>query len=103
MNSPGKCVAVKVLSLILPVRVVTCPSTDGGQGEVASRQGTSQVRRAQRVKAIRTVDVDCALWAGVELRTVQQWLGHSDMESTMRYLKPSHSQQVRKKVNEIFA
>jgi integrase len=42
------------------------------------------------------------LWAGVDLRTVQQWLGHSDMESTMRYLKPSRSQQVRAKVNEIF-
>jgi integrase len=24
------------------------------------------------------------LWAGVDLRTVQQWLGHNDMESTMR-------------------
>jgi integrase/recombinase XerD len=43
------------------------------------------------------------LWAGVDLRTVQQWLGHSDMESTMRYLKPSRSQHVRDKVNEIFA
>lgn len=43
------------------------------------------------------------LWAGVDLRTVQQWLGHSDMESTMRDLKPSRSQQVRDKVNEIFA
>jgi site-specific recombinase XerD len=42
-------------------------------------------------------------WAGVDLRTVQQWLGHSDMESTMRYLKPSRSQQTRQKVNEIFA
>jgi integrase len=44
-----------------------------------------------------------SLWAGVDLRTVQQWLGHSDMESTMRYLKPSRSQQTRDKVNEIFA
>jgi integrase/recombinase XerD len=44
-----------------------------------------------------------SLWAGVDLRIVQQWLGHSDMESTMRYLKPSRSQQVREKVNEIFA
>jgi integrase/recombinase XerD len=44
-----------------------------------------------------------SLWAGVDLRTVQQWLGHSDMESTMRYLKPSRSQEVREKVNEIFA
>jgi integrase/recombinase XerD len=43
------------------------------------------------------------LWAGVDLRTVQQWLGHSDMESTMRYLKPSRSHQVRAKVNQIFA
>jgi integrase/recombinase XerD len=43
------------------------------------------------------------LWAGIDLRTVQQWLGHSDMESTMRYLKPSRSQHVRNKVNEIFA
>jgi hypothetical protein len=30
-------------------------------------------------------------------------VGHSDMESTMRYLKRSRSQHVRKKVNEIFA
>ncbi len=44
-----------------------------------------------------------SLWAGVDLRTVQQWLGHSDMESTMRYLKTSRSQQVRQKVNKIFA
>jgi integrase len=44
-----------------------------------------------------------SLWAGVDLRTVQQWLGHSDMESTMRYLKPSRSEQTREKVNEIFA
>jgi len=43
------------------------------------------------------------LWAGVVLRTVQQWLGHSDMESTMRYLKPSRNQAVRDKVNDIFA
>jgi integrase/recombinase XerD len=43
------------------------------------------------------------LWAGVDLRSVQEWLGHSDLESTMRYLKPSHSQQTRDKVNEIFA
>ena len=44
-----------------------------------------------------------SLLAGVDLRTVQQWLGHSDMESTMRYLKPSRSRQTQQKVNEIFA
>lgn len=43
------------------------------------------------------------LWAGVDLRTVQLWMGHTDMESTLRYLKPSRSEQVHAKVNEIFA
>jgi integrase/recombinase XerD len=43
-----------------------------------------------------------ALWAGVDLRTVQLWMGHTDMESTMRYLKPNRSQAVRDKVNEMF-
>ncbi len=42
------------------------------------------------------------LWAGVDLRTVQFWLGHTDLESTMRYLKPSRSAKVREKVNAIF-
>jgi integrase/recombinase XerD len=42
------------------------------------------------------------LWAGVDLRTVQAWLGHSDMESTMRYLKPSRSQETREKVNAVW-
>jgi integrase/recombinase XerD len=42
------------------------------------------------------------LWAGVDLRTVQKWLGHSDMESTMRYLKPAENDTVREKVNTIY-
>jgi integrase/recombinase XerD len=44
-----------------------------------------------------------SLWHPVDLRTVQQWLGHSDMESTMRYLKPSRSQATHATVNTIFA
>jgi len=43
------------------------------------------------------------LWNGVDLRTVQAWLGHIDMASTMRYLKPSRSQSTRDKVNATFA
>lgn len=39
----------------------------------------------------------------VDLRTVQHWFGHGDIESTMRYLKPSRSEHVRGKVDEVFA
>lgn len=43
------------------------------------------------------------LRAGVDLRTVQDWMGHSDIESTMRYLSPSMTPETRAKVNETFA
>ena len=43
------------------------------------------------------------LQLGIDLRTVQSWLGHSDMESTVRYLKPSRSPQLHDKVNAAFA
>jgi integrase len=44
-----------------------------------------------------------SLWAGVDLRTVQDRLGHKDLKSTLRYLKPSRSQESRDKVDAIFA
>jgi integrase/recombinase XerD len=43
------------------------------------------------------------LWAGVDLRTVQSWLGHKDIKSTMRYLKPNRGQAVREKVEATWA
>ena len=52
---------------------------------------------------IRATFATWLLWKGVDLRTVQDWMGHTDIESTMRYLKPNRSQAVRQKVNETFA
>ncbi|MBS1853118.1 MAG: tyrosine-type recombinase/integrase [Acidobacteria bacterium] len=43
------------------------------------------------------------LQAGVDLRTVQMWLGHKDLESTMRYLKPARGKGIREKVNNTFS
>ncbi len=43
-----------------------------------------------------------SLWSGIDLRTVQSWLGHTDMQSTLRYLKPNNGHDIRSKVNAIF-
>jgi integrase len=42
------------------------------------------------------------LQSGVDLRTVQHWMGHKDMESILRYLKPARGQAVQQKVNATF-
>jgi integrase len=43
------------------------------------------------------------LQGGVDLRTVQKWMGHVDLESTLRYLKPARGAAVHDKVNATFA
>jgi integrase len=55
-----------------------------------------------RLHKFRATFATWALWNGVDLRTVQQWMGHSDLESTLRYLKPNRGEAVRDKVNAIF-
>lgn len=44
-----------------------------------------------------------ALWAGVDLRTVQEWMGHKDIQSTMRYLKPQRGTKVQQMVEAIWS
>jgi integrase len=44
-----------------------------------------------------------ALRKGVDLVTVQSWLGHSDIKSTRRYLRPQEGQQAIERMNEVFS
>ena len=43
------------------------------------------------------------LQAGVDLRTVMTWMGQTNLESVIRYLKPARHQAVRERVNATFA
>jgi len=43
-----------------------------------------------------------ALQGGVDLATVQSWMGHTDLASTMRYLRPARGSVVQQKVDNIF-
>ncbi len=40
---------------------------------------------------------------GVDIRTVQAWMGHDDLASTMRYLTPARGQTVRTRVDSSFS
>jgi integrase/recombinase XerD len=43
------------------------------------------------------------LQSGVDLKTVQQWLGHTDLASTMRYLRAARGAGVRAKVEAVWS
>ena len=36
---------------------------------------------------------------GIDIRTVQMWMGHKDLESTLIYLKPARGKEIQKKVD----
>ena len=43
------------------------------------------------------------LQAGVDIRTVQMWLGHKSVETTLRYLQPARGAAINAKFNATFA
>lgn len=40
---------------------------------------------------------------GVDIRTVQQWMGHTDLKSTIRYLRPARNKAMRDKIDSTFS
>jgi hypothetical protein len=81
---------------------IECRSRQPGRVQSAFSQAGNPSPSAIHSTRLRATFATWHLWAGVDLCTVQQWLGHSDMESTMRYLKPSRSQATRAKFNATF-
>ena len=65
-----------------------------------------QLCKEAQVKQIRMHDMrhtfaSLALMDGVDVPTLQKWLGHKDIQTTMRYIKllPEHMQKQSKKIN----
>ena len=79
------------VQISLPLPMWGCGPTDEGtrlrtlRSEFKSLCCTNLGRRLRRGRSGKAQT----------LHTVQQWLGHSDIQSTMRHLKPSRSQETR--------
>jgi integrase len=67
---------------------------------VAKRAGVES--KSFWLHKFRSTFATTLLQAGVDLRTVQSYLGHSDLESTLRYLKPARDAAARTKVNAVW-
>ena len=58
---------------------------------------------ACRLHMFRATYCTTALRSGLDLPTVQRLMGHSDLASTMRYLKPQTNASVLDRLNAAFS
>ncbi|HEX4068188.1 MAG TPA: site-specific integrase [Acidobacteriaceae bacterium] len=73
---------------------LACKECDGCKGANGCSQFTlHKLRRTYGTTLLR---------AGVDVRTVQALLGHSDLESTLRYLRPAGTKETQSMINGIF-
>jgi len=68
--------------------------------DAATKAGLN--REACRLHMFRATYCTTALRSGLDLPTVQRLMGHSDLASTMRYLKPQTNEDVRDRLNTAF-
>lgn len=47
---------------------------------------------------LRRTFITAMLRSGFDLRTVQSWAGHRDIQSTMRYLRPASAREIQDKL-----
>jgi integrase len=86
-------------------RVARRAGLNCGQCSTCLRGAGTQQQECERwfLHKFRATFATMHLQAGVDLRTVQSWLGHKDLASTMRYLKPARGKEVRARFNQTFA
>ena len=73
---------------------LNCGRCDGCKSErhECEEFGLHKFRRTFITKLLRS---------GIDLRTVQEYAGHKDLASTMRYLRPAAGEEARNKVNAV--
>ncbi len=85
------------------------PAPEGGPDKHKLRTLKAAVAEAEMdpdtwwLHKFRATFATHALQGGVDLRTVQSWMGHTDLASTMRYLRPARGEKVQALVEALWA
>jgi len=85
---------LRMLKRLVKAHGLNCGHCEGCQSKLGECQDWT-------LHKLRRTYGTTMLQNGVDLRTVQHYLGHSDIESTMRYLSPASTQESQAKVNAI--
>jgi integrase len=70
-------------------------------GKCAGCLGTSRECERYYLHKFRATYCTKLLRSGMDIRSVQALMGHSDLESTMRYVRPADSEQIEARINAI--
>ena len=70
--------------------------------KIAIRGNVSYTKNYWRLHRFRSTFGTWCDWGHLGLGTIQERMGHKDVESTMRYLRSSRGKETRNKVNAIF-
>ncbi len=85
---------LRTLKRLVRIAKLNCAECDGcmSKSKECGRWYLHKFRATYCTKLLR---------AGVDIRTVQAMMGHSDLESTMRYLRPAENVQLQDVVNRV--
>jgi integrase/recombinase XerD len=77
---------------------LNCGNCEGSLGKCSETPSC----RNWHLHKFRATFATMHLQAGIDIRTVQDWMGHKDLASTMRYLKPARGKGIAERVNATF-